>query len=306
MTAADAHDGPIRVLAVDGGGVRGYAAALLLAKIETATGRFARDIFDVGAGTSTGGLIVAGIAGTRIKGCDVLASIYRDTADAILPHVGLGRRLVARPKRALEFDHMLDEYIADVKLRDADVELVIPAFDLGTKTAAIFTRAAAREANCDATLRDVVLATSAAPLYLPPHPFTWRGRDGTFIDGGVFANNPALHAWQFCNRAFEGRRIRVLSLGTGAPRTASAVQPARRGVEDAFRIVDLFSAATSSSVSTLMESIAGKDYLRVNPLFDPSPTALDDSSPDAVAQISEAADAAWRAQSDQILEFLRL
>ena len=69
-------------------------------------------------------------------------------------------------------------------------------------------------------------------------------------------------------------------------------------------LADVFSSATSSSISILMESLAGSDYLRVNPIFESRPPGLDDSRSEAMAEIDEAAELGWQAQRDPIMEFL--
>jgi patatin-like phospholipase/acyl hydrolase len=52
----------MRVLAIDGGGIRGLIPAMVLAEIERRTGRPAGGLFDLIAGTSTGGILAAALA----------------------------------------------------------------------------------------------------------------------------------------------------------------------------------------------------------------------------------------------------
>ena len=52
----------IRVLSIDGGGIRGIIPATWLMKLEELTGRHTSDLFDIMVGTSTGGVIVLGLA----------------------------------------------------------------------------------------------------------------------------------------------------------------------------------------------------------------------------------------------------
>src|SRR5437763_10829280 len=53
---------PVRtILSIDGGGIRGVIAALVLAEIERRTGRPIADLFDLVAGTSTGGILAVGL-----------------------------------------------------------------------------------------------------------------------------------------------------------------------------------------------------------------------------------------------------
>ena len=51
----------IRILSIDGGGIRGIIPARILQRIEEATGKRARDLFHMIAGTSTGGIIGCGL-----------------------------------------------------------------------------------------------------------------------------------------------------------------------------------------------------------------------------------------------------
>src|SRR5438105_2229725 len=92
-----------KVLAVDGGGIRGIIPALVLAEIETRTKRPISDMFDLLAGTSTGGIIALGLVkpgadGRVEKSASDIVNIYLQTGTAIFPqtflqglHVGMVR-----------------------------------------------------------------------------------------------------------------------------------------------------------------------------------------------------------------------
>ncbi|KLT21890.1 patatin family protein [Wolbachia endosymbiont of Armadillidium vulgare str. wVulC] len=49
------------ILSVDGGGIRGITPAIILAEIEKRARKPISQIFDLMAGTSTGGIVVAGL-----------------------------------------------------------------------------------------------------------------------------------------------------------------------------------------------------------------------------------------------------
>ena len=52
----------MKVLCIDGGGIRGLIPALVLAEIERRTGRRIAEMVDLIAGTSTGGILACGLA----------------------------------------------------------------------------------------------------------------------------------------------------------------------------------------------------------------------------------------------------
>src|SRR4029453_4043476 len=56
---------PFRVLALDGGGIRGVLPALLLGELERRTGRPTADVFDLITGTSTGGILALALTAPR-------------------------------------------------------------------------------------------------------------------------------------------------------------------------------------------------------------------------------------------------
>jgi uncharacterized protein len=60
------HVPAIKVLAIDGGGIRGIIPATILSEIQKRLARDLVEVFDLIAGTSTGGIIALGI-GTRCK-----------------------------------------------------------------------------------------------------------------------------------------------------------------------------------------------------------------------------------------------
>ena len=49
------------VLSLDGGGIRGLIPALVLAEIKKTTNKKITDLFDIIAGTSTGGILALGL-----------------------------------------------------------------------------------------------------------------------------------------------------------------------------------------------------------------------------------------------------
>src|SRR5512140_3512850 len=81
----------MNVLSVDGGGIRGVIPAMVLANLERRTGRPTADLFDLIAGTSTGGIIalaltVPGPDGKPRWTASDLAQFYVTEGPAIFHH----------------------------------------------------------------------------------------------------------------------------------------------------------------------------------------------------------------------------
>jgi predicted acylesterase/phospholipase RssA len=226
---------PIRILSIDGGGMRGIIPAMILRKLdELVTERLAElqqpprplaSFFDIVAGTSTGAIIAAGIAGCKVNERRPLASpaelfdfYINDAAKVFVAHwwrLGLWRPKFATGQKTLE--QQFARICGDARLSDAASNLIIPAFK---GDGAFMFRGGPKWRNePDFYLRDVLAATTAAPCFFPPARFTAIGQPRTqhFIDGGMFANNPAMHAYLDARELFDRQReILLVSLGTGS------------------------------------------------------------------------------------------
>jgi hypothetical protein len=238
---------PLRVLALDGGGIRGYYTAQvlagLLASFEKQRGGVRLDLgkgFDLIAGTSTGGILAAGLAVGKSPG--EIAQLYRQSGPEIFPRrfvipkgiirkIGWIARYWSRPvssQSALEKGLTRvfgDDTLSDVWLERV-IALAIPAVSIENYGPKVFKTPHARRFTHDPDLRlvDVCLATSAAPLFFPLHPINKaKGyfQDDLFVDGGLWANNPSLvgliEAIEIISLGdAPGRPIRIFSLGTCA------------------------------------------------------------------------------------------
>ena len=71
--------GGVRILALDGGGTRALVTIEMLKELEAQTGRRVHELFDVVAGTSTGGILAAGIQ-ERLS-LEELEGLYIDLAE---------------------------------------------------------------------------------------------------------------------------------------------------------------------------------------------------------------------------------
>ena len=218
-----------RVLSIDGGGIRGIIPAMVLAEIEGRTGRRIAEMFDLIAGTSTGGILALGLTkpgrdGEPEYSANELVELY-ETEGRNIFSIPVWHRIYSAGGLAEEkypatgIEKVAREYFGDVRLGEAHKEVLITAYEIEKRGPWFFKRRHALDPakGFNPLMREVARATSAAPTYFEPIQLP-VGPEGNlaFIDGGVHSNNPAMCAY------VEARKIHpsendflVVSLGTG-------------------------------------------------------------------------------------------
>jgi hypothetical protein len=219
----------VKVLCIDGGGIRGLIPALVLSEIERRTGRRTAELVDLVAGTSTGGILACGLTrpgpdGRPLYSADELAGIYVEEGPRIF-HRGLLKRIFSVEGWIDEryedsgLEAALVRYLGDARLSDALTDVLVTAYDIQDRFAFFFRSARARtDPTYDFPLFQVARATSAAPSYFEPAQATDVAGARTYplVDGGVFAVNPSLCAYADVVGAGRGGELELmLSLGTG-------------------------------------------------------------------------------------------
>lgn len=210
----------MKIMTVDGGGILGLIPAIILAEIEARAGKLARQLFDLVAGTSTGGIIASAVAaGIPAKTVvDLYRQRGRDIFSKSLWHrLATGWGLWGPQYGAKGIERALADVFSDRKLTDCAIDLLVPAYDIGARTPVFFKSAKAKaDARRDFYLRDVCRATSAAPTYFPPTQIkSLTGDVVTAVDGGIFANNPAALAVPQAAKSDRLGEVFMVSLGTG-------------------------------------------------------------------------------------------
>jgi uncharacterized protein len=221
-----------KVLSIDGGGIRGIIPAMVLAEIEARTGKRSAEMFDLVAGTSTGGILALGLTkpgegGGPEYSAERLIELYETEGGKIFS-IPVWHRLrsgwgVAEEKYPSEgIEEVAKRYFEDVHLAEALTEVLVTAYEIERRGPWFFKRRHARDENREGDnflMRDVARATSAAPTYFEPIELTWGPHgERAFIDGGVHSNNPAMCAYVEARKIYpEENDFLVVSLGTGEP-----------------------------------------------------------------------------------------
>jgi patatin-like phospholipase/acyl hydrolase len=206
------RSGPRRLLALDGGGIRGLITVEVLAELER---RFQRehgddfvlaDAFDYVAGTSTGAIIGTCVAlGMRV---DEIRAFYEASGEEMFDKARLLRRWRTKfenEKLSAQLKSVLGE---DTTLGSEDLRTLLlivmrnattdSPWSLSNNPRARYNLRSRTEAgqacNLDLPLWQLVRASTAAPTYFPPEVIDAGGPDPfVMVDGGMTTyNNPAF------------------------------------------------------------------------------------------------------------------
>ena len=209
------------ILSLDGGGVRGILTLQLLKKLEEQAGLPCYQLFDMVAGTSTGGIIAGLIAFG--KSAEEIEVLYKKLVYRVFKKRNpFSNRYIKPPKYTKEvFREALKDIVGNITLEETtlktNTDLLITAKDLAAGEETYFTCFDHNETKKgtykDVLLRSTIEATMSAPTYFYPLE--------RFVDGGTTThNNPVssaiLEALEYGGEGkYEKNKITVFSFGTG-------------------------------------------------------------------------------------------
>jgi hypothetical protein len=235
---------PRRLLALDGGGIRGILTLAILAEIErqlalvTGTGSTFRlcHFFDYIAGTSTGAIIAAGLA--RGMSTKDLITFYTSIGPEMfqkerllyrLRHLYRGDPLAEQlkatfgEKTTLAPDHL--QCLLLVVTRNVTTD---SAWPISSAPVAKYNACERPDCNLQIPLWRLVRASTAAPIYFPPEVLEWEPgnpeKSFVFVDGGMTPyNNPAFLLYRMATAPayrvhwpIGEQKLMLVSVGTGA------------------------------------------------------------------------------------------
>ena len=203
------------VLAIDGGGVRGVLPAMILAEIEKRTRKPAHELFDVISGTSTGAFLGAMLTRADNAGGPIPAAetVDRYMKDSAIYFTRQSDGIWAPMFKGNKVKNLMKNYFGDADLAGARQRLIVPVYELRKNVPRVFyfsSLAASQEQSSNFPIWQVIRAATAAPAMFST--FRARSLDGVnehwIIDGGVYANNPAVLGWLHAYQGFDGSRGR--------------------------------------------------------------------------------------------------
>ncbi|CAO2648169.1 Nn.00g090910.m01.CDS01 [Neocucurbitaria sp. VM-36] len=283
---------PLRVLSLDGGGVRGLASLHLLRAVMTKVNpnRKPCEVFDMIGGTSTGGLIAIMLGRLKMT-IDECIEKYQQFMTTVFKSSWKGKTGDLLANGTYYDASLLEKVVKDIireKLGNEDVKMLdesekaknaCKVFVMAVRSdgpnnrAPLFLRSYINPQDIaalpDMKLWEAARATSAAPMYFAP----MKVGDYELVDGGLGANNPLGWLWTEVLGVFGPARSTdcFLSIGTGIPASQALPQPGVTNIPST--AAALSSIATNTQIihvlfRALINAFApkplGKKYWRLN------------------------------------------
>ena len=318
-----------KILSIDGGGIRGIIPAMVLAALEERTGVPTAEIFDLIAGTSTGGILALGLsrpddAGNARFAAEDLVDIYENRGREIFDRsfwrgiTSVGG-LTNETYSHAGLEEVLGIYFEETLLRDALTNTMVTSYDIEAREP-IFLRSW-RPEYAEVSMRDAARATSAAPTFFEPTQVNVGYRMLTLVDGGVFINSPSVSAYAAARRMIAEERadaerrgedyaepeIFVLSLGTGELTRSIPFEDARNWgkLEWVLPLISCIFGGVSDAADYQMRSFLGDEgYVRLQVRLEGADDDMDNASSGNIRNLMALAEELIAADLDQILERL--
>ncbi len=203
----------IRILSLDGGGIRGIISCVVLKYIEEQLQVLDNpkakigDYFDLIAGTSTGGILASVLLFPNEKGkakfsVQTALDLYAKKGERIFD-VSIWRKIINpfglfnEKISETNLEKQLEEVFGNLEIKDFIKPSLITSYDIEARHAKFFTSHDAKISQLENFyVKDVCRATAAAPTYFEPAKIkSLYNQEFILIDGGVYANNPTLCAY---------------------------------------------------------------------------------------------------------------
>ena len=294
------------ILSISGGGIRGLIPAIILKEIENCTGKSISDMFDLISGNSTGGIIACLLSVPDEN------NKPRYSAERVVKmYEEFGKKVFSRTffRKILSFDglistkysekpleKLLKQYFGDIRLEKACTNLLIPTYKISHIPYPFFFKTHHAKNNKkdkeNPYLWECARATSAASSYFKPYYFD---RTNTFIDGGIFANNPSLCAYAQAKKQWKNEKIILLSLGTGKNTKGFSYDKIKnwgliQWAIPYFQQTSLSADDTVDNILKTMTSANGDAYYFIQTELEEKALTIDDSSDENLKRLEAAAE----------------
>jgi uncharacterized protein len=326
-----------KILSIDGGGIRGVIPCYILAFIESQIGHPLSKVFDLIAGTSTGGIITLGLSTNNpktnraFKASEMLA-LYQENGEKIFEKrqsdwvswagsiTNISELMTRKPYGSENIEAMLDTYFGNTQLSDTLTEVLVTSYEINKENPFYFlSRLAKINPKENKALKEIARSTSAAPTYFEPKLLNYDASQNlALVDGGVFANNPAILAYSEAKELWKSNDLRkakgfepvvladdndlpfyMLSIGTGHSPNPIKLEDAQKWRTHHWiepLLTNIFMQSVSASTHYTMQHLLPPytdgtlRYQRIDMQLPKECSEMDNASPENIQQLIAIAD----------------
>ncbi|WP_444894963.1 patatin-like phospholipase family protein [Microbulbifer sp. SSSA005] len=307
----------IRILSIDGGGIRGILPGQILVslehKLKVKSGNpDARigEYFDLVAGTSTGAILGAAYICPNKQGkpkfsAQDAVSLYLKEGEKVFgsgswPFLEKLKLLKEEKYCSMELDRVLSQFFGKMKLSNLLKPCCFVSYDIKKREQVIFRQHCAIVKNEDFLVKDFLLGSTAVPTYFEPaRIFSLPPSNNKYvlIDGGMVASDPALCAYSEAIK-FSGvsgmKDMVIVSLGTGRQLSGYKYKEVKDwGILNWARpAIDIAVNGSAQMVHYYMKQISStvenSNYYRIQPKLYAADSSMDNATPENLKKLKKA------------------
>ena len=305
-----------RYLAMDGGGTKAIVPLVYLSYLEYQLNTPIVKIFDIMAGSSSGGILATALALPHPEDymlpreekrpkftVNEIMGLYLDMSRKVFD-CNLGNSiknlwgLLGPRYDSSRLSDFLDEEYDGTKARELLTEVMTTAYDLDKQAPSAFNSQS--DEHKDLLVKDLVMATTAAPTYFTPHNIKNMGR---YVDGAIFAPTPAIWLLMGLERLFSSQpedlakeieNTTLVSIGTSS--LDSNVSKRYDGAENwglikwVLQVFEIFDDGVTDTIDKQISALLKDNSYRLDvKVTDKEDLSLDSTDPERLSSLYELA-----------------